>query len=1095
MTRTETNLFAPFKALGVICSSVPPAWAPPVSTRAHFHDGYVLCALDNVVVAYGLGRRLQLAFSTDVLDDGTITLLAADAHRHYVCFANKTLVAVIRNRTIERRLFVDGGPPKLLLSLTDSLVVVDSSNSIHLFDVHTGQPLVRLDSTASFDITAIVHPINYLNKILVGAADGRMRLWNLCSGRLVHEFPVSDTFNASITVLEQSPAVDVIGVGLADGRILLRNIKFDKLICTFRHGCAQITALAFRTDGVDKMVSANAEGLLAVWDLNERQLLVQLSTAHSAKITWLHFVLGQPYLISAGEDNRIVKWFFRSEVALPEIDTALEGHSEPVTALRFCAEHLVVSAGRDGHVRRFNTGTGEKSGGSVHFGLAREVKKGDLSKDRFMDVLLNPIVQIELSHGREAVWDNMICRHEESPLVSTWSTRRGTRGSHLLCHERFSKNAKLLHAMVTSLCISCCGTFAILGHSTGHVDVWNMQSGRWKYELQRSEQEGDGAKKNRKKRQQHALPAHDGAVTGLALDLTNRHLVTGSDDGTIQFWHFRSPQQQQQSSVPALGSRLQVQDAVQLFRLDAHNSLLAVGLRGGEVGVLDILCRRIARRFFHSSCIDWPQNARLTGLDFSSDGKWLVSADNLGFLKVWDLVTGSLIDVMRCAAPCVGLAFSERNDFLATCHEGQRGVYLWANKAMFLASHSMSARPEHELHSAATAAITALPATAPVVGEDPQQEVEEEVEAVVQGHRAHDNSEDQRSQAEEEDELENRVANEEEMKQDERETRAILIDEEEEEEDGVASLSTLSLEVGAELPERLQLDPSLYTLSGLAPARWAGLPHLEHIRRRNKPTEPPKKPKAAPFFLPTVGTINSFAFDKEVVDELKKGGNNNNNETADDGMEGTSSTMEQAQLEDGDERAILKGKRRTTTDQQQQQLRSQWTRRLMSATTDDNLRAVFAELREMSVSALDLQLRCLSGTAELVQFVAMLAAQMECRRDFDLAQSLLAAFLNIHHGTLWSTSNNNGVQLQQQLKSSNDEDVEMASSNSGTRTAETTAAAVAEGVQDDANVLNNCRLTEQLDRLHKLQQQAHNTLAQLFDDNTAMTEFVKGAFA
>uniref|UniRef100_A0A183CTE9 WD_REPEATS_REGION domain-containing protein n=1 Tax=Globodera pallida TaxID=36090 RepID=A0A183CTE9_GLOPA len=83
----------------------------------------------------------------------------------------------------ERRLFVDGGPPKLLLSLTDSLVVVDSANSIHLFDVRSGQPLVRLDSTASFDITAI---------ILVGAADGRMRLWNLCSGRLVHEFPVCD---------------------------------------------------------------------------------------------------------------------------------------------------------------------------------------------------------------------------------------------------------------------------------------------------------------------------------------------------------------------------------------------------------------------------------------------------------------------------------------------------------------------------------------------------------------------------------------------------------------------------------------------------------------------------------------------------------------------------------------------------------------------------------------------------------------------------------------------------------------------------------------------------------------------------------------
>ncbi|KAL3084135.1 hypothetical protein niasHT_033239 [Heterodera trifolii] len=57
---------------------LPPAWAPPVPSRAHFHDGYVFCALDNVVAAYGLGRHFRLAFTTNALDDGTVTLLAAD---------------------------------------------------------------------------------------------------------------------------------------------------------------------------------------------------------------------------------------------------------------------------------------------------------------------------------------------------------------------------------------------------------------------------------------------------------------------------------------------------------------------------------------------------------------------------------------------------------------------------------------------------------------------------------------------------------------------------------------------------------------------------------------------------------------------------------------------------------------------------------------------------------------------------------------------------------------------------------------------------------------------------------------------------------
>lgn len=51
-------------------------------------------------------------------------------------------------------------------------------------------------------------------------------------------------------------------------------------------------------------------------------------------------------------------------------------------------------------------------------------------------------------------------------------------------------------------------------------------------------------------------------------------------------------------------------------------------------------------------------------------------------------------------------------------------------------------------------------------------------------------------------------------------------------------------------------------MSGLAPPRWANLPYLDIIRDRNKPIEPARKPKAAPFFLPTVSTLEGFEFEK-----------------------------------------------------------------------------------------------------------------------------------------------------------------------------------------------------------------------------------------
>ena len=48
------------------------------------------------------------------------------------------------------------------------------------------------------------------------------------------------------------------------------------------------------------------------------------------------------------------------------------------------------------------------------------------------------------------------------------------------------------------------------------------------------------------------------------------------------------------------------------------------------------------------------------------------------------------------------------------------------------------------------------------------------------------------------------------------------------------------------------LAPSLVTLSMLPRPQWQTLVHLDAIQARSRPQQPPKKPEAAPFFLPTV---------------------------------------------------------------------------------------------------------------------------------------------------------------------------------------------------------------------------------------------------
>lgn len=60
----------------------------------------------------------------------------------------------------------------------------------------------------------MAHPDTYLNKMIVGSDDGRMQLWNFSSEKCIHEFA---SVGAAIKCIVSSPALDVVGLGLADG--------------------------------------------------------------------------------------------------------------------------------------------------------------------------------------------------------------------------------------------------------------------------------------------------------------------------------------------------------------------------------------------------------------------------------------------------------------------------------------------------------------------------------------------------------------------------------------------------------------------------------------------------------------------------------------------------------------------------------------------------------------------------------------------------------------------------------------------------------------------------------------------------------------
>lgn len=75
---------------------------------------------------------------------------------------------------------------------------------------------------------------------------------------------------------------------------------------------------------------------------------------------------------------------------------------------------------------------------------------------------------------------------------------------------------------------------------------------------------------------------------------------------------------------------------------------------------------------------------KITDLCFSQpDHRWLVCSSLDRCIRVWDIVTGVLIDWVKFKNAPLSVDFSPSGEFLATSHLNSKAVYLWSNRTFF----------------------------------------------------------------------------------------------------------------------------------------------------------------------------------------------------------------------------------------------------------------------------------------------------------------------------------------------------------------------------------------------------------------------------
>jgi U3 small nucleolar RNA-associated protein 21 len=711
------------------------------------------------------------------------------------------------------------------------------------------------------DITGGVTTLpTFLNKIFVGRRDGWVEIWNVSTGRLVYTILPPSRDCGAVTCLEPSPVLALLAIAYSEGPLVIHNVLTDNAVLRVNAGSplAPVLSISFRTDGAGAGHDGRKEGVMATatgatgdvtfWDLNEGgRVMGVLRSAHNPPsrdgtsvkggLSRVQFLPGQAVVVTSGRDNALRTWIFDDAPfsPVPRVLHTRSGHAGAVNCLHFlptdfdgaeAGNKWLLSGGRDrslwGWSLRRDGQSAELSQGNMRkkakkYGLLssnalahgpttslEDIKAPEitcvacsLNRDGGMGAIpgKQPIWQQRGPGGARATlaggdaeasaatgWESVVTAHKNDRFARTWFWGRKRAGRWAL------KTGD--DANVSTVAVSSCGTFALVGSEGGAIDMYNLQSGqhRRKFPSRLTPAQARQVKMLQLKQADSAVRLHDeaasgsarfapgtgkhaAAVTGLAVDPLNKTLVSCGRDGKIKFWDFATGTLVHETEwlVPVLGCRSH-----------ASNDLVAFSCEDGSVRVVDSATRRTIREF-HSA-----GGAAVNDFCFSADGRWLLVAAQDALVRVFDLPTGHLVDAIRLPKPCRALAVSNTGEYLAAVVDGQMGVGLWTNRAMF---RHVPTRQISERAIAETAAPT-------VSGEGGQGLLEAALEGDDEGEDVAD---------------------------------------------------------GALVPSVDQLSVEMMTLSVVPRARWQTLVHLDLIKQRNKPTEAPKKPEQAPFFLPSLG--------------------------------------------------------------------------------------------------------------------------------------------------------------------------------------------------------------------------------------------------
>ncbi|KAL2002534.1 hypothetical protein VTN02DRAFT_6557 [Thermoascus thermophilus] len=965
-----SRIFSPFRTLGL----VSPTAVPFTSVRLGKSTFQITTSVGRSLQTYDLRRGLNLVFLSRPQTPDIITATCAWKDRVFAAWGGlrpggPVGVWVFKRGKKIAALEPPPGPvePIEQLLVFGSWIVGCCGRSIQIWKSASHEHYTTLTPARPKGFSGeriftgkMCNMPTYLNKIFVGKYDGSVDIWNLSSGKLLYTILPTSPNAGAVTALQPAPVLSLLAIAYRSGTLSIHNVDTDQLILSLKSASvssAPITSITFRNDGLGAGEDGRKAGVMAtatlgsgditIWDLNNGGRVAGiLRGAHDVPgddgesgINRIEFLDGQPVIVSSGKDNALRSWIF-DETPFSPIPRPLHsrsGHAAAITTLDFLpassdgSESVgkwLLSASKDRSLWAFSL---RKDGQNA------ELSQGNVrSKARKFGGLRTRVDQTMGSEELKAPEITCIAcslNRDGGMGVTTsgpiWANSRGANTD--------ASNATGWESVLT-------------GHrGDKYARTWfwgKRKAGRWTFET------GDATE-----------------VKSVAISPCGTFALVGSAGGSIDMFNLQSGMHRQTFPArlsPSQARKLKLEHEALAFNTGGRNKF--------QVG-------------------EGRHTKAVTGLMVDSLNRTVISCGLDGKVKFWDFLSGKLVNELSWhpMTAITGLRYSSASDLVAfSCDDlsirvvdietaklvrefwgcvGQVNDFSFSNDGRWIIAASMDSvirvwdLPTGHLIDAFRVSSTCTSLAFSGTGEFLATAHADGLGINLWNNKGlflhvpttHVSEDDIPEVA---------------IPTVSGESGAVMIEAAfaEDSEGRQHERPILSTE---------QLSQDMMTLSVVPKSRWQTLLHLDIIKERNQPKEPPKPPEKAPFFLPSL------------VKNPKSTDSTENKEDHDvvsttETTAAERSRIAKMQRTDG---AGLNGSRFSTL--------------LHSGSRSGDFRPFIEYLKSLSPAKADLEIRSLDprvreGRCELADFVMALTEQLKSKRDFELVNAWMAVFLRLH---------------------------------------------------------------------------------------------------